>query len=171
MAPSPMCLLCDVSKETIEHMLFECPHAKLTCISRNSARPDLKLAAWKAKKESPPRGSFKINSDAAWIDEDKEACISCMIHNFKGHVVDGFAKKVFCSSALVAEALALCQAISFAGNIGATSVIFEIDAQAMIGYLSDVLDNIPWKIQSHILFIKDKVSLFVSQKVRFVLRT
>ncbi|KAJ1402621.1 Ribonuclease H-like superfamily [Sesbania bispinosa] len=83
---------------------------------------------WKA----PAHGVVKYNTNATWSATKNIASIAFVARDSYGLLITGHAKKVPASSPLVAEALALREAITAAYNLGWSRVVLESDCLPLI---------------------------------------
>ncbi|KAF7832314.1 putative ribonuclease H protein At1g65750 family [Senna tora] len=72
----------------------------------------------------PLKGKLKINCDGAYADLGKVAGVGVLVRNWKGHVVDGFSRRVKDCSPLMTEALAIEAAVECVENL---AIISNID--------------------------------------------
>ncbi|KAJ1437012.1 Ribonuclease H-like superfamily [Sesbania bispinosa] len=76
---------------------------------------------------SPKGDTLKINIDASWSPTNKYVAIGVVVRDSGGLLVSGLAKKIAAPSPLVAEALALREAIQMAHNLQWSKCLFESD--------------------------------------------
>lgn len=75
----------------------------------------------------PVSGGLKINCDASFNKELKRGYADIIIKGDSGEFISGLTKQIWASSPLVAEALALREALFLAVNLGLQVVTFEGD--------------------------------------------
>lgn len=80
----------------------------------------------------PPIGVIKINTDASFSSNSKIGYAGIIGRDEKGELVMGLTKKFPVNSALLAEALALREAIQAAANFSIPKVILESDCLPLI---------------------------------------
>lgn len=71
--------------------------------------------------------TVKVNSDASFCLERKKSCPGIIARDRRGMILYGITKCFAASSPLIAEALALREAVAVTCNFGVTNVIFECD--------------------------------------------
>ena len=84
--------------------------------------------------KKPPRGSIKINVDAAFKDD--KSSIVAVARDWRGKVVFACAKRVYSNLPLQAEAKAIKWALSLAKSIDAAAMIVENDSKDCVDALS-----------------------------------
>lgn len=80
-----------------------------------------------ARWRPPNVDVVKVNTDASFNRHSNIACVGVIARDFKGHILFGITKKFPATSPLLAEALALREAVAVASNFGVTRVLFEND--------------------------------------------
>lgn len=75
----------------------------------------------------PVRGGLKINCDASFNRQRKSGFAGIIIRSEIGEFITGLTKQFYANSPLVAEALALQEAVVLAANLGLMEVVFEGD--------------------------------------------
>ncbi|KAJ1419855.1 Ribonuclease H-like superfamily [Sesbania bispinosa] len=80
----------------------------------------------------PPLGYLKCNTDAAYVHSRAMGAASMVFRDREGFLEFSSAKKVATSSALIAEGLALREAMNIAINLGMQRVIFESDCLQLV---------------------------------------
>lgn len=80
----------------------------------------------------PLPGVIKLNVDASYSQLSGYACAGIVGRNHKGEIVTGLTKKMFASSPLTAESLALREAISLAANLQLDQICLESDCLDLI---------------------------------------
>ncbi|KAJ1425214.1 Ribonuclease H-like superfamily [Sesbania bispinosa] len=76
---------------------------------------------------SPTGDTLKINIDASWSPTNNYVAIGVVVRDSGGLLVSGLAKKIAAPSPLIAEALALREAIHLAHNLQWSKCLFESD--------------------------------------------
>ena len=74
------------------------------------------------KWSKPPPASFKVNCDASWNKETKEATCAAVVRNSSGKMIDGRVQKVLCRSSHVAEMLAIRLGVNLLKSMEASRV-------------------------------------------------
>ncbi|KAJ1389005.1 Ribonuclease H-like superfamily [Sesbania bispinosa] len=81
----------------------------------------------------PPRqGLTKINTDVAFNSNTGGGSTTCIARNSKGEMEFGHTSSILAPYALMAEALALREAISIAKNLGLRDIVLESDSKDLI---------------------------------------
>lgn len=78
------------------------------------------------------RGGLKINCDASFNKVQKKGHAGIIIRGDSGEFISGLTKQIWANSPLVAEALALREALFLAANLGLQEVTFEGDSLDLI---------------------------------------
>ncbi|XP_018487838.1 uncharacterized protein LOC108858408 [Raphanus sativus] len=155
----PSCKRCGAS-ESITHLFFQCPYARkarnkfvfegFSCSPEDTLSLALQMARELETKQSkepvrkqmrslnqiqPPPGFTVVRSDAVWSPTGTMAGLGWVVLSPSGH--RPFHKRTtFVSSALVAEGLALLEAVRSSVRDKLTTVVFETDSAQMIKALS-----------------------------------
>jgi len=79
----------------------------------------------------PDDGWLKINCDGAYCSKTKKVGIGVAVRDSIGKVVDGFAKKVKGSSALMIEALTVRERVRLIRKTGIDKSIVEMDSELL----------------------------------------
>lgn len=75
----------------------------------------------------PVRGGFKINYDASYNRISRSGHAGIVVRGESGEFITGLSSQICANSPLVAEALALREAVFLASNLGMENVVFEGD--------------------------------------------
>ncbi|KAK9984941.1 hypothetical protein SO802_034466 [Lithocarpus litseifolius] len=92
------------------------------------------LSIWKA----PPLGFFKVNTDVAASNDERNSCIGVVIRGCKGEILATSSKVLPVSfTAEISEAIAVLEGVLLAAKMEVTHVIFESDALSIIQAIND----------------------------------
>ncbi|KAL3719109.1 hypothetical protein ACJRO7_004112 [Eucalyptus globulus] len=80
----------------------------------------------------PKKGTFKINIDGSYEPGRMEGSVACICRDFTGNLLDGAAQTVTASSAFMAEAQALFEALNQFLSLRKEEVVFEIDSSDLV---------------------------------------
>lgn len=80
----------------------------------------------------PPNDTMKFNVDASFKQDTGQACLAIVGRDHNGKIGTGLTKKTFAGSPLIAEALAVREAISFATNLNINWILIESDNMELI---------------------------------------
>lgn len=80
----------------------------------------------------PPNGVLKINSDAKFNADKKIALAGIILRNDQGVMLGGLTKKSPVFSPIIAEALAVREALAFAINCNMGKVLIETDCKELV---------------------------------------
>lgn len=94
--------------------------------------PTLQVPSGPIPWRPPPTGYMKLNVDASYNKEAKIGYAGILGRNEDGLVVLGLTKKFPVSSPLLAEALAMREAVQVAANFGLPKIILESDCLSLI---------------------------------------
>lgn len=98
---------------------------------------------------SPPPGTLKFNTDAAF---DGEFSISrILVRNSSSMIVHSFTAKSLAFSAFEAEALAVLKALELAAELRVTHAIFEGDAADVVLAINGANFCLDWSGRPHIV--------------------
>ncbi|KAJ1388799.1 Ribonuclease H-like superfamily [Sesbania bispinosa] len=123
--PNPITAITQASSLSSEYHKANVTVQNINCTNRRVTNIG---SHWKA----PPQGFLKCNSDAAWHGPFSPGAIAFLVRDSSGCVLTGHAKRAPVSSPLVAEALALREAVLAAYNMQWNKVIFESDCLILI---------------------------------------
>lgn len=105
----------------------------------------------------PISGVTKLNSDASYNDGKKVAHAGIIARDDKGIVVAGLTKTFPATSALMAEALSLREALAFAESMGMTKIVVENDTLELIqACRKEVVRGEIFNIVKDVLFLKGR---------------
>ncbi|XP_028111659.1 uncharacterized protein LOC114309966 [Camellia sinensis] len=168
---SMLCPICQSEIEIVEHLLFDCPWTKAvwsaqTCnnatsqqsryhrLSQNSVPPLESTSPEPSSAWSPAaHGCFKINCDAAFCQRTSKAAVAAIIRDSNGHFINGNARTLGASSAILTEALAVRMACLMIQAHKLSNVEIESDSQLVIQLcVSETVP--PWEISVVILDIR-----------------
>ena len=83
--------------------------------------------------QPPPTTKFKVNFDGAVFKEEKRAGLGVVIRNHQGQVIASFFENVALPPSIMdVEAIATVRAVSFAAELGVSSIIIEGDSKVVI---------------------------------------
>ncbi|KAJ1410340.1 Ribonuclease H-like superfamily [Sesbania bispinosa] len=81
----------------------------------------------------PPRGdALKCNSNASWSTHGNHAALGVVVRDSNGYLLSGMSKRILAPSPMVAEALALREAMLLASNLQWPKCLFESDNLSLI---------------------------------------
>ncbi|KAJ1408301.1 Ribonuclease H-like superfamily [Sesbania bispinosa] len=80
----------------------------------------------------PPPSAIKCNSDAAWSKSRPVGAVVVIARDCCGKLLSSLAKKIQAPNPLIAEALAMREAITAAYNFNWSKVVFESDCQILV---------------------------------------
>ena len=107
--------------------------------------------------KAPPVGFYKVNTDAAASDDERNSCIGVVIRICKGEILAAACKVLpACFSAKISEAFVVLEGVLLAVKMEVSHVIIEFDALSIIqaiydgvfgGELGHIVQNI-WDVSS-----------------------
>ncbi|KAH7853442.1 hypothetical protein Vadar_002449 [Vaccinium darrowii] len=104
---------------------------------------------WRA----PDKGKFKVNCDVALPPNGKEGKVAVILRDWKGKILDGFAKQITAASSLKGELLAIRAACEMVFSLGLKEVEVESDNKQAI--LLSVSESVPpWEVRAVVLDIR-----------------
>lgn len=81
----------------------------------------------------PPQPNFvKLNVDASFIKDSGKACTGIVGRNHKGEIITSLTRKTLAQTPLMAEAIALREAMSLAANLQIDYIVVESDSLDLI---------------------------------------
>ncbi|PRQ31932.1 putative ribonuclease H-like domain, reverse transcriptase zinc-binding domain-containing protein [Rosa chinensis] len=105
---------------------------------------------------TPPCFDFvKINTDASWDKQSLQAGLAVIVRNSSGELLHGKTRIVRASSILLAETLALYQAVLLALCLNFQKVIFEMDSFHLVHLLNDSHLLPDWIISPLVHYIRE----------------
>lgn len=118
--------------------------------------------------ESPSHDFLKFNIDAHFDEHSGRGITGILCRDDKGRLITGATTRVVTYSALVAETLALREAISLASNLNCSKVIFESDSFILIDACKGKI--IRSEIQNLICDIKEMEKSFTCCEFQWIKR-
>lgn len=100
----------------------------LTLSQVNASHNGGSIVRWRP----PCSNMLKFNSDAHFVGSTRRGTTVMICRNSEGKVVTGITSKIFVYFPLVAEALALRDAVSLTVNMDASDLIFESDCMDLV---------------------------------------
>ncbi|XP_021669323.2 uncharacterized protein LOC110656721 [Hevea brasiliensis] len=93
-------------------------------------------------------GLLKLNCDTSRKRNVDLIAIAVVAGNSNDNLVDGIAKRVYCSSPLVGKAQAMLEALRLTAAIGISSFIIETDSTSIYSAMLDSYKDVYWEIQA-----------------------
>ncbi|KAL3751626.1 hypothetical protein ACJRO7_012456 [Eucalyptus globulus] len=109
----------------------------------------------------PHKGALKINLDGTYEPGMLGNSIACVCRDSGGRLVEGVAKEIKASSPLMAETLALWEAIDFFYSKRHEALIFESDSSQLVQVMNRS-NQLSWEIQHLISKCKEKLRAFTN---------
>lgn len=113
---------------------------------------------------------MRFNSDGAFSEQSGSAAIGVIVRKSEGKFLQGIAQKVNAHSALMTEALALKEAVSFSERFRFDDAVFEIDSEELYGALSTIR-KYRWEVEPVIMDIREILSRIKQSRVNLVRRS
>ncbi|KAF7844152.1 reverse transcriptase [Senna tora] len=186
---SHMCQVCGQGDESVEHLFLLCPWTKpiwfgssfqWICDDSNKGRnnfyfehfevdPSAVLRAAGEKVSWDGTRMFKYNSDAALVDSSHLCATSFIIFDDHGFILTGSVSKFWAFSPLIAEALALREAINACASLDLENVNFEYDCKLLINALLGT--SVQWEIAPIVFDIRSLLAANNSFQVHWIPRS
>lgn len=123
-SPNPMSVLILAKSQALEFL-----QARTDNRSSNS----IATSNWGSTRWRPPRSdTTKVNIDAAYDAITGRGCAGVVCRDARGKVLTVIASRIFAPNALVAEALAMREALQLARSLNLHRVVFESDNTTMV---------------------------------------
>ncbi|KAL3730254.1 hypothetical protein ACJRO7_027284 [Eucalyptus globulus] len=108
----------------------------------------------------PPKpGVLKINIDGTYVPGSLKHSIACINRNTEGRLLGGFAKEIRASSPLMAETLALWEALTFLFPKRHEVLLLESDGSQLVKAMNSS-QQFSWEVQPIISKCKEKLQTF-----------
>ncbi|KAK3440688.1 hypothetical protein EUGRSUZ_B00966 [Eucalyptus grandis] len=130
-------------------------HQKTLQIDRSTTYPTKPSQTW----TPPPEGVLKINIDGAFLPGSLQSSVACICSDSEGRMVGGEAKKIRASSPLMAETLALLEALTFFYPKRHEALHFESDSSQLVQAMTSS-EQLSWEVQPIINKCKEKMQAF-----------
>ena len=113
---------------------------------------------------SPLYGTYKINIDGAYEPGAFDGSVACVCRDSVGRLLEGAARKVAASSPLMAESLALLEALTHFFPKRHEALIIESDSLDLVKALQSP-DHFSWEVHALVLKCKDLLQSFSSIRI------
>ncbi|XP_062024556.1 uncharacterized protein LOC133740634 [Rosa rugosa] len=156
---SPICPICNLYPESVEHVLFTCPwvvaawfahpvgyKVPMQAITSVDDWFDIIHTTTIDTWSPPPALCFKVNTDASWNGNSVSGGIAVVVRDDMGRIVDGFAGISPAISPLAAELLAICEALVLIAKLPPCPVILASDSITLIQALKSGIPPQDWTV-------------------------